>query len=790
MTSQNFGFDFALDPFQREAMVALDEGKNVLVTAKTGSGKTLIAEYACRQALANGGRVFYTTPIKSLSNQKFQDMCQCFPSATVGIVTGDIKFRPDADIVIMTTEVLRNKLLKAGTPTQDLGLSACLSLNGVTTLVFDEVHYMADPERGHVWEDCLVHLEPAIQLVLLSATLEKPERVAQWLTDLKQKPCVVLENQHRVVPLEHCVRSPDGSLVVVMDASNKFHDKAYCDWLKARREARLKHDVFRQQVRAAQRAGETLPPTAKKQPVHDFLHDMNQCIRDLQAKGMLPALLFSLSRSQCERFANKVSTDLLSSTETANVNHIIDFYLHRYEDQLKHLDQYHEIRKLACRGIAYHHSGLLGVLREMVEVLFERGFIKVLFCTETFAVGINMPTKTAVFLGLQKFDDRVDRMRMLRTDEYLQMAGRAGRRGKDVKGTVLYLPSHEPVPAIDLKTMMTGKMAAFRSQMKISADFVLKMLHSGQPWLDSLKRSFFWQEMEEERASLLKSRPEVNLEPKVRADLEQKLALTSSYQTADTPAAKKAAQAALESWKNKHVGPFWTKAEKDLLALKDTEAIDKQLQTLERDMVWDPMSRIVTVLYETGFIKELPTNLDELTADHLTTAGKLATEVNEGDPVTMTLAFLNNAFDCVSTPAELLALLSCFVPSKEPSAMVLSHWSENLCDGVRQIMSCDADNRTSLRANGLDDKTVINTNHVQIALDWMRGLSAAEVCSTHGLYAGNLYRLLQTLRNLVDELHILATIERNVTLLDTIAKVHELLIRDLAIGDSLYLHMT
>jgi len=224
-------FNFPLDPFQTEAISAIRKDENVLVTAKTGSGKTLVGEYQIWRSLNKGKRVFYTTPIKSLSNQKFHDLKKIYEKdprgVTVGIMTGDIKFCPQADIVIMTTEILRNLLYKQGTATEHIGITAELSLQNLDAVVFDEVHYINDPSRGSVWEECLVLLPSEINLVLLSATLDSPEQFVNWLTTTKKKRCHLISTEHRVVPLVHMTE--DGE--VIMDSKDNFKFETYKAWV-------------------------------------------------------------------------------------------------------------------------------------------------------------------------------------------------------------------------------------------------------------------------------------------------------------------------------------------------------------------------------------------------------------------------------------------------------------------------------------------------------------------------------------------------------------------------------
>jgi superfamily II RNA helicase len=222
-------YKYPLDPFQQHAVAAIHRGENVLVTAKTGSGKTLVGEYQIHYSLAQGKRVFYTTPIKSLSNQKFKDLKAIFPS--VGILTGDIKFKPDAQVVVMTTEILRNMLYKRGTLTESLGLSSNISLDNVGAVIFDEVHYINNVERGKVWEETLILIPPTVQLILLSATMAAPEEFASWIGDLKQRVCVLISTLYRVVPLTHYVLK-DELMIPIMDAKEKYNEQGYLEWLR------------------------------------------------------------------------------------------------------------------------------------------------------------------------------------------------------------------------------------------------------------------------------------------------------------------------------------------------------------------------------------------------------------------------------------------------------------------------------------------------------------------------------------------------------------------------------
>ena len=272
-------FTFPLDPFQQHAVAAISRDENVLVTAKTGSGKTLVGEYQIAHSLKKGGRVFYTTPIKSLSNQKFHDLKGMFPS--VGIMTGDLKFCPDAQVVIMTTEILRNLLFKKDSSTKELGPMADLTIDGLDAVVFDECHYINDRDRGAVWEETMILLPREVNLVLLSATIDAPEVFAGWLGELKRKPIHLISTQYRIVPLLHAVYQKE-ELVPIMDNREKFYGEAYKTWIRWQEQDAKAGDKHKEKV-AERKAGGYEPPTVSRgESIKAYKHQMKELIARLQ----------------------------------------------------------------------------------------------------------------------------------------------------------------------------------------------------------------------------------------------------------------------------------------------------------------------------------------------------------------------------------------------------------------------------------------------------------------------------------------------------------------------------
>lgn len=785
-------FSFPLDPFQRHAIKAIHQGENVLVTAKTGSGKTLVGEYLIHHCLKQGKRVFYTTPIKSLSNQKFHDLNQMLPS--VGIMTGDIKYRPDAQVVIMTTEILRNLLYKQGTQTQALGLTAQISLENLGGVVFDEVHYINDRERGKVWEETMILLDPTIQMVLLSATIDKPELFASWLGDLKQVPIHLISTTYRIVPLEHSVflgNQPQ----LLMDNKEVFYSDAYRRYLDWRNQKQKDKETKEKQV-ATRKASGWEAPVVKGGGMPAFARQMNDCIRYLQEKSLMPCLFFVFSRKGCENLANLVEGSLIDSSDAAAINHIWNFHLQKYKETLEHLPQAHQLKDLVLRGIAFHHSGLLPILREMVELLFGKGLLKCLFATETFAVGINMPTKTVIFLDLEKFSDECNGLRLLRTDEYIQMAGRAGRRGKDEKGYVFYLPQRDPVSLSELQLMMTGRKAPITSRMDFGYDFVLKTFQSKNlRWMDLVEHSYWYRQVQGEKEETKKrlerletEKQAISLTQQQIAECEDRAAAEEKVQTSVNKA-KKEAQRKLESLKETQSGPAWSmiwnryQTYKHLILQiqKDQEHVES-LESIHHTMV----APTLDLLRSWGFLDA---------SNQLTELGILGSEINEGQPILMAKAFQEGIWRDM-THEDFVGFLAAFLhegkvdEEPNPNDIHLSEKTRTALSYVDRVaFECQKAEQTKQLSFARQDLWEIRTGWIEPLQRWIQGENASILCSEYGLYEGNFIRSVLKLANMVEEWISIATFTKTVPLLQMLEGLREKLVRDIAKPESLYLSL-
>lgn len=445
-----FEFPYKCDDFQLHSFNAINNGDNLLVTAHTGAGKTTVAEYAIVNMIKKGKRVIVTSPIKSLSNEKYSDFKKKFEGLSdisVGILTGDNKINPDGNCLIMTAEILRNSLYRLKNIT--LGHETNITDN-LGCVIMDEVHFINDKDRGKVWEETLVLLNMDIQIIMLSATIDKPEQFASWVGNMKQKNINLITTTHRIIPLTHYVYLED-KLHLILDSDGNMNRKVYdaCTHTYANLVRKEKHKNM-----------------------------FNDLIGFLKVKNatLMPCIFFMFSKKKCELYANKITCNLIDDhKQITHIEGIFNKHMHSFYKQYSSLDQFTMIKDLLLKGIGVHHSGILPVLREIVEILFHEGLIKILFATETFAVGVNMPTKTVIFTDLCKHTK--DGRRLLNSAEYKQMSGRAGRRGIDKTGTVIILPSEMPTSE-ELTQMMLGKVSPIKSTFVIDYSFYLKAIHS------------------------------------------------------------------------------------------------------------------------------------------------------------------------------------------------------------------------------------------------------------------------------------------------------------------------
>ncbi len=468
-------YPFPLDPFQLEAIAHLAYGQSVLVAAPTGTGKTLVAEYAIWLAQQRGQRVIYTTPLKALSNQKYRDLGKLYGTDTVGLVTGDIVEHGRASIVIMTTEVYRNILLEGGGDRfagyQSMSAS---SLADVGFVVFDELHYLSDPGRGPVWEEAIICSPPHVQLVGLSATVSNADDLANWISRV-HRPIELVVHEQRAVPLEHYYFL-DNTLHLVQDADGKRVEH----FPHIGGEAKLAQYMRRRRVYDPDDEDDELEEEDEledRRPPQRHAPEPSEVLTALREADLLPCIYFLPGRRVVEDAAMSASLHLFTSPEGEElIREEVKAWLENLPKEDRKLQQVYALIDLLPRGLAFHHAGLLPGLKMLVETLFARGHLRAVFATDTLALGINMPARCVVVGSLSKFDGQ--EMRLLTPNEYRQLTGRAGRRGMDTRG-VAVIPYSPWEPFEESFKRITGELLPVTSSFVIRYNSVLSLWRPG-----------------------------------------------------------------------------------------------------------------------------------------------------------------------------------------------------------------------------------------------------------------------------------------------------------------------
>ncbi|KAF7495704.1 ATP-dependent RNA helicase mtr4 [Sarcoptes scabiei] len=431
-------YKFTLDSFQKEAILCIENNQSVLVSAHTSAGKTVVAEYAIASSFRNKQRVIYTTPIKALSNQKYREFQEEFED--VGLITGDVTINSNATCLIMTTEILRLMLFRGSEIMREVGW-----------VIFDEIHYMRDKERGVVWEETIILLPDSVHYVFLSATIPNARQFAEWIAHLHHQACHVVYTDFRPTPLQHYIYPSGGDgLHLVLDEMNNFRE-----------------DNFNKAMNSLQSSSDSSSGSE---------NSLIKVIRTIMEHNLAPVILFSFSRKECELYALQITNlklDFNSNEEKVLVEEVFKNAIDVLSEEDQALPQVQLILPLLKRGVGIHHSGLLPLIKETIEILFGEGLIKALFATETFAMGLNMPARTVVFTNGRKFDGTG--FRFLTSGEYIQMSGRAGRRGLDERGIVILRIDEKVSPAVG-KNMIRGKPDPLNSAFHLTYNMVLNLM--------------------------------------------------------------------------------------------------------------------------------------------------------------------------------------------------------------------------------------------------------------------------------------------------------------------------
>jgi superfamily II RNA helicase len=802
-------YSYELHDFQKWSIKAIVDGNHVLVCAPTGSGKTLPGEFALQHFHQKGKKTIYTSPIKALSNEKFYNFTRKYPNISVGLITGDIKTNPDADVLIMTTEILMNKLYQIkSSSTSSISFDMDIEKE-LGCVIFDEIHMINDEHRGRVWEQCIMLLPSHIQMIGLSATLDNPEKFAFWLETKGdsskpiEKEVYLTRKQVRAVPLIHY------SFISVPNSINKWiKDKTIQAEIKRltnkpfiiQDEKNVFNDIHYQNMTKMLKLFEKNDIRVKRPFV------LNKLAEHLVENEMLPALCYVFSRKQLEICAEEMTTNLLEFD--SKVPYTIDREceqiirkLPNYEEYL-HLPEYVTILKLLRKGVGIHHAGLMPILREMTEMLFAQGFIKILFCTETMSVGINLPVKTTIFTDVNKFNGEI--IRTLYSHEYTQAAGRAGRLGLDKVGHVIHLNNlFRNVDFITYKTMMNGKPQTLISKFKVSYNLLLNLLDIGDINLvqfasKSMITGDIDKQMEELKNQLSILQVELNninnSVVHMRTPLEIVQELIELKQNIHISVNKKRKEIERkinyinDSYKFAHedLKSYLkiTEKEKEINWLKDT--FDKLHSYIQSDV-----SSVLEILKEGDFIES-----DEKLLT-LTLYGKIASQIREVHCLVFAKLYNENQLDELSSK-QLVALFSCFTNIRVIEDIKdIGPKSEDGCvnkivQKVGQLYDDYYDKETS---NNI--KTGFDYNIQYDLLTYVEKwcdcqdiedckFLLQELGSKKGIFLGEFVKALLKINNISSEFEKIAEITGNIKFLSKLKEIPHITLKYVVTNQSLY----
>ena len=736
-----------LSDFQKWAIHHLSERNNVLVTAHTGTGKTVPAQFACSYFR----KVVYTGPIKALLNQKYRDFCQIFGHDRVGLVTGDIRMNPTAPILITTLECYRNELMNNILLNTDqvTPYHREFDLADVECVIFDEVHWIRDPDRGQAWQESLILTPAHVTILMLSATMSNASAFAQWVGSIYHKPVYILNTSSRIVPLQFKSYNPREKTLTDVNTRLWSSDQA--------------SNLSR-------------------------FDQVDNAVAIIRRNALTPALVVSFSRDQCEQYAGNNQHQFLPDSDVVQVRRIWDRYMWDHARTYQTSPQFQLIERLVLRGVAFHHAGLIPVLKEIVEILMEQRYIHVLYATETFAVGINMPIKTVVLTSLMKPSE--DGLRLLRSDEFTQIAGRAGRRGIDTIGTVILLPTHTMTRPSDIDTMMQGAPSPIPARFKWSIHTVMQLMvkadRTREEFLDVYK-SFYaasFAYIDEEDLFQRQNREYMELTEilaKIPApdsisyrrleEIQLKREMMDLMSPKDRRALERLIQStpALREWDRFQTHRRRYAELRDLIQHRETEA-DAKMNRLMRSLI----------------------HLEFLTPDLVvTTSGIVASAVQDGNEVLYAKMVRRIDWSHVTVPVFgglLTMLIDEKYASDDPAIpdQMLPYW-RTMRDILRSLEEQITD--PSLQEFYGGYSWALSEHYIGPIYDWLSGLSFMEVIRKYpGLFEGSLIRYCLRLRQIMEMMYRIGVYIRNTDLTTLAAEAPRRLIRDEVKMDSLYLN--
>lgn len=814
-------YSYELSDFQKQAIMAIVEGNHVLVTAHTGSGKTLPAEFAIEHFVKMGKKVIYTSPIKALSNQKYHVFKEKFPHISFGLLTGDIKTNPGADVLIMTTEILMNRLFELSDcqsqgPSKNIKnvfLSFDINIKeDLAAVVFDECHYINDKHRGQVWEQSIMMLPSQVQMIMLSATIDNPTRFAHWCESVKdceeskRKSVVICSTNHRVVPLTHYVfmTSNEGLFKKINDKdASATVRKSLCKCLTIQ-EADGK---FRPDTYIAVSNITSLMTKHNMRTNRQFV--LNELIGHLQKESMLPAIIFVFSRRLVEQCAEEVQANLLDEDEITSyqIQKECDAILRRLPNwrEYAELPEYTRLVSLLQKGVGIHHSGMIPVLREIVELMISKKYIKVLFATESFAIGLDCPIKTAVFISLKKHDGG-EHPRFLMSHEYTQMAGRAGRRGIDTIGNVIHCSNLFDLPDITTyKEILGGVPQKLTSKFQIYYPMILNLLSDSIEYEEFVKKSMLSLELESMENGLRTQIAELESDLSEKKDgfetvktpieiLQEFHDLNKSLEMASNKKRKEVDKKIAELTKSNPT------VSKDIVYFREYESLKIGLQKKIRELestsqyIENQIHNVIRVLRKREIVHEDSFTLTEV-------KGQICRQIAEVNPVLMTeiLVGLNDFAEF--EPIHLAGFLSVFTDVRVPSGEDVG---PNNCSGcglvndrirdLNRICESLIQDEEEVRIYSGENMDSFSYTIVDDVMDWCLCKDEGEcrlllqrLSEEKGVSAGDFTKAILKISTVARELISVCDNMGKIDLMNRLSKIDGLVLKHVSTNQSLYL---
>ncbi len=839
--------NFTLSDFQKWAIKGIVENQHVLITAHTGSGKTLPAEFAIQHYVEKGKKIIYTTPIKALSNTKLSEMRRKYPEISFGIITGDVTDNPEADVIIMTTEILRNTLFNKRIKKQismqleqdfeviseqkTLPLAFEMDIeNDLAAVIFDEVHYINDEERGSVWEQAILLLPTHVQMIMLSATIDKPEIFASWIEAQKNIKCeenntiskdtskdmrknvYLIPTNHRVVPLTHylwttthdsTVKKLKGNTmldniegirnkpIVVKSPNGKFHEANFHKVKKVVKFLKQNHTMVKRK------------------------HVLNQLTTYMKANNHLPAICFVFSRKHVELCAKEITNSLFDEDSTVpdtiedECKKILISKFPNYKEYI-HLPEYVELIKMLKKGVAIHHAGILSVLRELVEMLFDKGYIKLLFATETFAVGINVPAKSTIFTSLSKYNGSI--MRNLYSHEYTQMAGRAGRRGIDKEGLVWILGNLvELGNAEECKQILTGAPQTLTSKFKISLQLALHIIAAGGSITNIENFS---------SSSLITTdiNNEINYYDEENIKLEEQRIQKKQLfqQISKTPV-----DVITQYTEKKELLKMSSNKQRKKL-LRDISMLEDEHRTLKYDLdYYNAIQDIEGKLnsnhqnkhYTQQYINTNTSNVSDFLSHHgfirmsdtckvnvtITDLGKVASQLQEANPLALAKIIIETNYFHDFTPVQIATILSCFTnitvsdDVKRFNTGGFDYNIDHTTNKLQNLMRMYEDSETKMIYNNCGTDYTFHLDLQKAIWNWCMA-NDEKMCKEiiqnikyeSGIFMGDFVKSILKINNMVSELENIAEMMHRVDMLEKVQHITPMLMKYIATNLSLY----